>query len=395
MVINIKTEKIMKKLLNISIVFLAAFLIGIGFNSCEDENDYDFSKIVPVLRDISAETYTPMEGRYQEFWATTRGGSTYSWSTEGTATWVENPDNAGQWKTFIYFPDVIDVDGLGDDPEFVYVTETTAGGVTSNTLTSDSIKTVVPFAARPILGPEIANGGFIASFSADVTEGDKQHSTYTWECTAGTVTVNAKTWMVDIAFANEDTGLQTITMVETTDKGFTDESTFVVEVLEYCALESNDDLVGIWSGLDGMSGALDYDSEVVTSSATATGVTIGGLNGLNAGWMFDWWGETTLAGGKVPMIVNEDGTVEILRQYYITTLYDGEEYDYEIEGEGRWNNCGDYPTLTINYILYNSDGNPLPSTYYGAWPTFTAVLVMDGGVTKHAVEPKGNIERVK
>jgi hypothetical protein len=374
MVTNIKTEKIMKKILNLSIVFLAALLLSIGFNSCEDENDYDFSKIVPVLSDISAETYTPMEGRHHEFWATTRGGSSYTWTTELTATWVENADHEGQWKTFIYFPDVIT---LTDDPEFVFVTETTAGGVTSNMLTSDTIFTVMPFAPRAILGDAVTNGGFTAAFSADVNEGDKQHSTYAWTCTAGTVTVNTDTWMAEIAFTNDHVGVQTITMTETTDNGFTDASTFDVTVLEYCALDNGAlDLAGAWFGTDA---ATYYTTGASTVSIKATEESLT-ISNLGVDWMTNFWGEIVTAGGSVTIDYNEDGTIVIPNQYYMSTTYNGDvQDDYTIEGAGRWNNCGAFTVISIVYEMNNGQD-------WGAWtynngysdtPHFEAELTLD------------------
>lgn len=361
----------MKKVFRSNQILLAALIVLASIvNSCKEEDEYNYNGIYPVIQKVTGSAI-PMQGRHYEFAATIRGGSSYSWESALNAEVITYPGATGAWKTYVYFPDVITT---ADAPEIITVTETTQGGISSNpkTFTVDS---VTPFAALPITGPALVNGGFSANYQVSPSASDKVFSTYTWEATAGTITPNAtEPWKMQIAFTNDEVGDVVISLIEETTKGLTDTSTMDVSVLEYCALASMADLVGVWSGDDGFEGDF-YDSEVVTSAATATGVTILGLNG---GWILNSWGETVTEAANVFIKMNADGTAVIESQYLFTTDYSGAPYEYWIEGEGRWNNCGEFPTLTLDYSVYNkTDDYYLPSQYYD-YETFTATLVMDG-----------------
>jgi hypothetical protein len=370
--------KTMKKGPNTVKALSLALLIIMGFNGCKEKDNYNYNNIYPVIKQVTGAA-APMQGRHYEFTATTRGGSTYSWESALNAEVVPIASATGNWKTFIYFPDVITT---ADDPEVIIVTETTMGGVESDP-DSFAITSVIPFAALPISGPTPVNGGFSSLYSVSPSAADKIFSTYTWEATAGEITPSAtEPWKISIAFSNEDVGDVIISLIETTTKGMKDTSYFDVSVLEYCALANNDALVGIWSGDDGF-GTDVYPSAVTTIDATSSGVVI---HGLCSGWIFDSWGETVTAEGDVVMKINEDGTVSIANQYLFTTDYNGSPYEYWVTGEGRWNNCGTYPTLNVEYVVENkTDGYFLPSEYY-AFDTFTATLVMDGGTLKSATQ---------
>ncbi|MBN1143600.1 MAG: hypothetical protein JXA72_04230 [Bacteroidales bacterium] len=363
----------MKKGYKFLILLPAALLILFGYNGCKEDDDYDFSKIEPVIKVVTGAAL-PMQGRHYEFTATTRGGSTYAWESVLNAEVVTYPGAVGSWKTYIYFPDVISTD---QDPEVISVTETTMGGIQSDPKTFQ-IDSVIPFTALPILGDTLVNAGFTSAFSANPSASDKIFSTYTWESTVGTITPDAAApWKMSISFTNEDVGYTTISLIEQTSKGMIDTAELKVHILEYCALESgNEDLVGGWSGEDAY-----YDSEIVSSEADDKGVI---LKGVNAMFIFDFWGEEVTDEGDVKMTINEDGTVVIADQYLFTTLYDGASYEYWItKGKGRWNNCGEFPTLTFTYAVYNkTDDYTLPadySSYFDGDVVFTANLVMDGG----------------
>jgi hypothetical protein len=271
----------------------------------------------------------------------------------------------GDWKTLVYFPDAIAAPAAAEE---IAVVETTMGGKISEPKVF-SVPTILPFTAFSISGSTLVNAGFSSSYNATgLRELDKAHSTFAWKSTAGTITPSTtQPWTMSIRFTNDDVGEVEISLIETNDKGLKDTSVLVVDVLEYCPLASNEALIGSWSGDDGIPDGM-YDSEIVTSDATQDGGTI---SGINAGWIFDWWGEAIIDGGSAFMIVNEDGTVKIESQYLFTTDYNGDPYEYWIEGEGRWNNCGDYPTLSINYTLENkTDGDVLPE-YYPGDPYYT------------------------
>lgn len=80
------------------------------------------------------------------------------------------------------------------------------------------------------------------------------------------------------------------------------------------------------------------------------------------------------------MTVKANGLVEIPRQYIYTTTYDGAPYRYEIEGEGKWDNCGDKPKLLIIYdIYYEGEGDGLAFQYSPAYlptPYMTADITL-------------------
>lgn len=347
-----------------------ALLILFGYNSCKEDDDYDFSKIEPVIKLLTG-TAMPMQGRHYEFTATTRGGSTYAWESALNAEVIAYPGAVGSWKTYIYFPDVISTD---EDPEIISVTETTMGSVQSDPKTFQ-IDSVMPFKALPISGSAIVNAGFASSYSASPSASDKIFSTYSWKSTAGTITPDAAaSWKMSISFSNEDVGDVVIYLIEETTKGMKDTSEFDVEVLEYCELENGvDDMIGVWSGEDA-----EYDAGITTSAATGDTVVIMGVNSM---FISDYWGEEVTDEGDVKMAVNEDGTVEIKSQYLFTTTYDNAPYEYWIEGEGRWNNCGEFPTLTFTYTVYNkTDDYTMPGDVGLGIDVFTAILVMDGGV---------------
>ncbi len=139
----------------------------------------------------------------------------------------------------------------------------------------------------------------------------------------------------------------------------------------------NADLVGSWSGTDAVTPFTTGQSYVETE-------IVGGklmISGLGFDWITDFWGEDIVAGGTVELEVYDGGDVVIQKQYYISTTYNGADEDpYTIVGTGRWNNCGDNPTLVINYEMNNYDTN------WGNWcyvrdyidtPMFRATLTLD------------------
>ncbi len=234
---------------------------------------------------------------------------------------------------------------------------------------------VVPAIVDGIQGVTEINQSFSSDFYVDYC---REGSAWSWsavDATVASVSDDTKTATVEFVDLPAD-GYAKIIVVETTVKGVvSDPDTLMVLVNQYCAIDSNEDLEGSWSGYDGFEDYF-YDSQVVTSEATETGITI---DGLNYGWIVEYWGESITSGGSVPLIVNEDGTVEIEYQYYFTTDWGGSAYEYYIEGSGTWSNCNDYPEIVIEYTLYNyTDGYELPSYYYD-YANFTATIVLDGG----------------
>lgn len=127
--------------------------------------------------------------------------------------------------------------------------------------------------------------------------------------------------------------------------------------IEFCPLANGAaDLVGSWSGTDGTF----WDSEVVT---TLNGDKLS-VTGLSFPMIQGWWGEAIIAGGSFDMTVKGNGLVEIPRQYIYTTDWGGTPYRYEVEGSGKWTNCGASPTLLITYdIYYEGDAAGLAKNY--------------------------------
>jgi hypothetical protein len=135
-----------------------------------------------------------------------------------------------------------------------------------------------------------------------------------------------------------------------------------ISTMLVCALENGvDDLVGPWGGAD----IWFWESQVITEKASETSLSV---YGMSFGLMQEWWGETIIEGGTFEMTVTDFGTVEIPRQYIYTTEYDGAPYRYEIAGSGFWNNCGETPTLSIQYdIYYEGDAAGLGASYGPAY----------------------------
>lgn len=123
-----------------------------------------------------------------------------------------------------------------------------------------------------------------------------------------------------------------------------------------------------WSGTDA-----GYDSQI-TSSIDCTGSF---LRGINAEWMFDFWGETIEEEGNVYYTVDGSGNVTIPSQYIFTTLYSGSNYDYTISGTGVIDGTG---TLTLQYYL-DQDGFDvsgwLLDNGYSTVPYFEAIITAD------------------
>nr|WP_321407922.1 hypothetical protein [uncultured Carboxylicivirga sp.] len=142
----------------------------------------------------------------------------------------------------------------------------------------------------------------------------------------------------------------------------------------FCPLNGLTDLVGTWSG-DEQYWATSCITQISGSSLS--------ISGLSEGMIEGWWGEPIIERGTVVMNVNlSDGTIAIPRQYIYTTEYSGDPYRYEIEGTGKWDNCGDSPTLLIEYdIYYEGDAVGLAATYgadyLGGISFFTASLTLE------------------
>jgi hypothetical protein len=133
-----------------------------------------------------------------------------------------------------------------------------------------------------------------------------------------------------------------------------------VKRIEFCPLVNGvADLAGTWSGDDG-AGPETYPSQI-TTAAEGTKLAV---SGMGVGFIEGFWGEAVIEGGTFLMTVTGNGFVDIPRQYIFTTEYEGDPYDYEIKGSGKWENCGAKPVLIITYdIYYPGDEKGLAASY--------------------------------
>jgi len=137
------------------------------------------------------------------------------------------------------------------------------------------------------------------------------------------------------------------------------------------------DLVGSWSGTDGQ-GDYTYPS-IITSTQNGTNID---ASGMGVGFINDFWGEDVVAGGTCTITIQPNGIIDIPRQYLFTTVYEGANYTYEIEGSGKWDNCGPAPHMLINYdIYYTGDAKGLAASYasyLNGIPYLTADVTLSG-----------------
>lgn len=149
--------------------------------------------------------------------------------------------------------------------------------------------------------------------------------------------------------------------------------TYTVKRFAFCPLSGLADLVGTWTGEDA------YYGTGFTTSVSAGKIKV---EGMAEDFMANWWGESVISGGSFLMTINGNGTVDIPRQYIFTTEWNGDPYDYEVMGTGKWENCGAHPRLIITYdIYYPGDTDGLAKTYasyLGGIPYLTADVTMDG-----------------
>lgn len=238
---------------------------------------------------------------------------------------------------------------------------------------------IIPKVLDGVQGPDIAIQTFTADFTIDYYRGG---STWEWSATDATVkSVSDDTRTATIEFNTFPAdSFATVTVAETTMGGITSEPVSKeVRVKKYCPLVNGvNDLVGSWSGTDATDGSDPYPS-VITTEVSGSDLLV---SGLSKGFIEGWWGETITEGGTCTMTINEDGTLDIPRQYIYTTDYEGDPYRYEVEGSGTWDNCGASPALIINYdIYYEGDADGLAATYgpdyLGGITQLTANITLD------------------
>lgn len=104
------------------------------------------------------------------------------------------------------------------------------------------------------------------------------------------------------------------------------------------------------------------------------------IDGIGQAFILNFWGETPTTSAPVEITLNSDGTVSIARQYVYTADYNGGLYDYEIEGSGTWNACGDKNILDLVYdIYYPGDADGIAKSYaaYLNYPYIGGTFTLD------------------
>ena len=151
------------------------------------------------------------------------------------------------------------------------------------------------------------------------------------------------------------------------------------------------DFLGAFGGTDGYETSFLYASEVVT---TVCGTNLL-INGLNHGWMVNFWGETVLESMDLEITLNSDNTISIADQYYMTTLYDGSEYPYNIINvSGTWAAGG---VLHIEYELDQEGflvGQWGFDNGYSANPYYVADITL-GAKSMSIINKKVNSDEIK
>jgi len=236
-------------------------------------------------------------------------------------------------------------------------------------------------------GPSLVLQTFVYDFKVTYA---RSGSEWNWSSSDATVqSVSADTRTATILFDNlPASGKAVIKVSETTAGGLTSpEKDIEVTVKQFCPLPNGaGSLVGSWSGDDAY-----YDGAVIT--ATSSSSTILNMSGISELFIEDWWGETVIDGGTIAVTVNNDGTLTIPRQYIYTTDWEGDPYDYEIEGTGLYDFCPDDPTIYLQYdIYYAGDDTGLAETYAAYFPN--AYLFSNLALTGKKGGKKGHVTRL-
>ncbi|UZH54266.1 hypothetical protein JRG66_09680 [Salinimicrobium tongyeongense] len=163
---------------------------------------------------------------------------------------------------------------------------------------------------------------------------------------------------------------------------------YEVEMFRWCTT-TLDEYVGTWSGPGSWSEHYGYQTEVETF-LNDNGELM--MTGLAHQWLEgpEFWGEQIIDSAPVKVDVNlETGELSIAEQYHVTTLYDGDEYEYTVSATGAvLNSCEKvlqiFPVLKVGGDVIN------PAAYGGV--KFKETITLDTVESNDPGEGDGSSE---
>jgi hypothetical protein len=224
-------------------------------------------------------------------------------------------------------------------------------GATSKALTvSNGVSMIETTVDAVTIGTAISGPMQVISSTGESFSINDFPGKYEWSVIAGgsNATIDDPTNNnTNISFTVSETDYPATIQVVATPDGFpTTTMTYDITVLAFCEYDQNN-IAGDLVGEDATNWVLGAYPSVVNVVGTAGSLTI---TGLGNGWMEDYWGEEIQNTVYVNMKVSDDGLfITIPLQSYFTTIWDGDPYDYDIEGSGSINGCSG--AVTINYDM--------------------------------------------
>ena len=205
-------------------------------------------------------------------------------------------------------------------------------------------------------GPSAASANNVTEYEYGVNpRGGSSYNFSLVGATALTLTpVEGKSHKATIVYKESPVDLDAfVIVVETASNGKVSEPDSVaVTVSAYCSYNAQS-LIGTLPGIDGRNGA-DYASQALVSAAGSD--ELFGVTGLAFEWMVDYWGETITNSEVVEMQLDPLGLfITIPDQYYMSTLWNGDPYDYSISGSGLVHACTNEITITYNLSGVSGD----------------------------------------
>jgi len=355
----------MKKRLISILGILVAFIVllsSCGLTDIEQaQEDYNYNKILPeVLNGIQGDATAIKTNTKTYSLSYFRGGSTWAWTSAGGVVVPIEGSNGNEVDIF-FDKDSVETAG----PVYIYVVETTAGGLVSE---MDTFKVMVSPFGITVSGENtaVASGGWTSVFSTPHDAG----STYAWSVVgaSATITDNADgtadfLWALS---ATDIAGVQ-VTCVKTFVGLQSNPGVTAIDLVGFEA-KTRDDFVATLSGDESGGGTTTFTATAGTEADELVFPVDGG--GLPALYIpiYVGWGEYFEAGygndGNIIVTMNmTTGAVTIEEQFWGVTNWGlGEDpfYHYNIKGTGYW----DGKDMTI-HLSYNFLGSSF-STWY-AW----------------------------